>query len=58
MGCATRAKSGDDLRYNVVQTLREALYDAYLAERGDPVVWVTEGEPGSHWARFPRFHPT
>jgi hypothetical protein len=44
-------KSGDDLRYNVVQTLREALYDAYLAERGDPVVWVTEGEPGSYWAR-------
>ena len=44
-------KSGDDLTYNVAQTVYEALYDAFLAEKGDPVVWVTQGDPGKGWAR-------
>jgi len=44
-------KSSDDLKHNIAQTVREALYDAYLAEKGDPIVWVTEGEPESYWAK-------
>jgi len=44
-------KSSKDLKHNIAQTVREALYDAYLAEKGDPIVWVTEGEPGSYWAK-------
>lgn len=45
------AKSQDDFASNIVQTLHEALYDSYLAAKGEPMVWVTEGYPSQGWAR-------
>jgi hypothetical protein len=36
---------------NVIQTLSEALYDAYMAAKGDPVIWVTQGRPGKIWGQ-------
>ena len=46
-------KSTNDfvIKHNIVRTVHEALYDAFLAEKGDPVVWVTQGDPGKGWAR-------
>ena len=44
-------KSRNDLSSNVVQTVREALCDAYLARKGEAVVWVTDGRPSSIWSQ-------
>jgi len=44
-------KSANDLTSNVVQTVREALYDSYMAAKGDAVVWFTQGRPKQAWAQ-------
>jgi len=41
-------KGASDMNTNVVHAVKEALYDAYLAAQGEPVVWLTEGEPSRY----------
>jgi hypothetical protein len=44
-------KSANDLTSNAVQTVKEALYDSYMAAKGDAVVWFTQGRPKRAWAQ-------
>jgi hypothetical protein len=44
-------KSVNDFESNIAHTVYEALYDSYLAAKGDAVVWVTQGCPGKAWAQ-------
>lgn len=36
---------------NIIQTIEEALYDSYMAAKGDAVIWVTQGRPSKAWAQ-------
>lgn len=44
-------KSENDLTSNIVQTVKEALYDSYMAAKGEAVVWFTQGRPSQAWAQ-------
>ena len=34
-----------------MQTAIEALYDGFLAAKGDPVLWITDGAPSQYWGQ-------
>jgi hypothetical protein len=44
-------KSANDLTRNVVQTVKEALYDSLRGHVREAVVWFTQGRPDKAWAQ-------